>query len=331
MKVFRRVLAVALVLALVLALSACGGGTAKPSGGGASPSGGGAPSGKQITIGLSLASTTNNPYLMALSAAVQASLEAKGWKVILQDADMDAAKQSTQFSNLITQGVDLIVYWAEDASAAVADAKKASDAGIPVINFFVGADPEADQYMKAYVGADQEAVGATLGKYANDLLKGQGNYVIVNGMEGASDFILRAQGFSETLDPLGNYSKLAEEYTSSDRTKAQTVMENFLTAYPNIDLVFCCNDDYGIGAYNAIAASGRSMYILGIDGTDQCLQLIKDGKWAATIYQPVTMMGDQVAMVAEKLLNGETIDYNQPVPIILVDKTNVDQYLTPAS
>lgn len=328
MKNLKRIALVLLALCMLVALCACAAkeAPAAPAEGDSAPADADAP-----VIGVSLSSTTNNPYLMAMSQAVVAALEAKGYVVDLQDADMDATKQSTQFNNLITKGVDLIVYWQFDAAAAVSDAQKAQQAGIPVINFFVNASEEAEQFMNAYVGASQFDIGFELGKIAAEKMGDEGNYVIVNGMEGASDFVLRADGFRAGLaEGAGTYTELAEEYSHSDRTQAQTIMENFLTAYPDIDLVFCGNDDFGIGVYNAIKAAGRGdeMALLGIDGSEQCLQLIEQGEWDVTVYQTVEMMGEKVAEVTEKVLAGEEIDYDQTLPILVVDESNVAEYIS---
>lgn len=90
-----------------------------------------APADQQITVGVSVATATNNPHIVSLVEALTAALEAQGWTVDLQDADNDSAKQSTQFDTLVTKGVDLIVYWANDAQAAVADCKRPPMQGSP--------------------------------------------------------------------------------------------------------------------------------------------------------------------------------------------------------
>ena len=70
-----------------------------------------APADKQITVGVSVATATNNPHIVSVVNSLIAALEAQGWTTDLQDADGDASKQSTQFDTLVTKNVDLIVYW----------------------------------------------------------------------------------------------------------------------------------------------------------------------------------------------------------------------------
>lgn len=284
-----------------------------------------------IHVGVSVASATNNPHLVAVVGSLVAALEAQGWEVELQDADGDASKQSLQFDNLVTKEKDLIIYWAHDAQAAVADAKKAADAGIPVISYFADCAEEAHQYIEAYVGADQLVIANAIGEYLDELLGGDGSVAIINGKEGKTDFVLRSQGFRDALDASGgNYTILAEEWSDSDRTQAQSIMENYLTTYPDIDAIFTTSDDFGYGALNAIESAGKAgeIKLVSIDGQIEVLQAIKDGKWDLTVYQTPAMMADKCVEVAQKVLAGEEIgDYNQNTDYYLVTAENVDDYL----
>ena len=288
-----------------------------------------APADKQITVGVSVATATNNPHIVSVVNSLIAALEAQGWTTDLQDADGDASKQSTQFDTLVTKNVDLIVYWAHDAQAAVADCKKAADAGIPVISFFADCADDAHQYINAFVGANQLVIANEVGMYTKDVLGGTGKVCIINGKEGKTDFVQRSEGFRKALEGT-DIEILAEEYSDSDRTQAQTIMENFLTTYPEIDLVFTASDDFGYGALNAIQAAGKAgqIKIVSIDGQQEVLQAIKAGDWDLTIYQTPEMMADKVVEVANRIFAGETIEeYNQNTDYYLVTSENVDDYL----
>lgn len=283
----------------------------------------------EIVIGVSVASATNNPHIAAVCSTLQTALENQGWKCILQDADNDASKQSIQFDNLVTQEVDLIVYWAHDPDAAVADVKKADAAGIPVVAYFADASAEAGEYIEAYVGADQLVIAGEVATCVDNALGGSGNIVIINGKEGKSDFVLRSQGFRETIASLGDYEVLAEEYCDTDRTQCQTIMENYLTTYEDIDAVFVTNDAFGVGAYNAISAAGRDdIQIFSIDGEQEVLKLIKEGAWTADIYQTPMMMAEKCVEIVEQVLAGTFEgDYNQNTDYYIITAENVDDYL----
>ena len=87
---------------------------------------------------------------------------------------------------------------------------------------------------------------------------------------------------------------------------------------------------YVLECLNALEAAGRAgeIMLVSIDGQQEVLQAIKDGKWDLTVYQTPEMMADKAIEVAQKVLAGEEIDeYNQNTDYYLVTAENVDDYL----
>lgn len=68
--------------------------------------------------------------------------------------------------------------------------------------------------------------------------------------------------------------------------------------------------------------------LVSIDGQQEVLQAIKDGKWDLIIYQTPAMMAEKAIEVAQKVLAGEEIaEHNQNTDYYLVTPENVDDYL----
>lgn len=111
-----------------------------------------------------------------------------------------------------------------------------------------------------------------------------------------------------------------------------TAAENILTAHPEVVAILGINDSGALGAYETCVAQGvdtDKFYIGGNDGTQQALELIKEG----TIYRgsvdlnPVGT-GELMIQYAVSLCNGESI------PESYMDSRyrrypgdNVDEYL----
>ena len=99
-----------------------------------------------------------------------------------------------------------------------------------------------------------------------------------------------------------------------------TAAENILTAHPEVVAILGINDSGALGAYE--------FYIGGNDGTQQALELIKEG----TIYRgsvdlnPVGT-GELMIQYAVSLSNGESIPESYMVPVTAVTRDNVDEYL----
>ena len=72
----------------------------------------------------------------------------------------------------------------------------------------------------------------------------------------------------------------------------------------------------------------KDLYVVGFDGTTDGLQAVKDGKMLATIKQQPDWMGLTDIDDMESVLDGKTIDKTIDAPTVVVNKTNVDKYLS---
>jgi ribose transport system substrate-binding protein len=75
-----------------------------------------------------------------------------------------------------------------------------------------------------------------------------------------------------------------------------------------------------LGAIEAIGAAGKtkSIAVVGFDAQDDARTAIREGRMAATIAQNPYEMGRLAVMSASRILKGETLPAEQPVPIQLV-------------
>lgn len=107
--------------------------------------------------------------------------------------------------------------------------------------------------------------------------------------------------------------------------------EDSLLSYDTIDAIVCQNDDAALGVVEALKSSGKleSIQVLGVDGSDDALQSIKDGEMTMTALQDAKAQAEAGADIFEKLKNGtdpaEIEDVN--IPFKIVTKDNAGDYL----
>ena len=138
----KKLFAVPLTIAMILAMTACGGGSTPVSSGGAAPS---SPEGaKQVTVGL--IQLMEHPSLDEIRAAITARLEEKSAEsgvsiqVNYQNAQGDTSTINTICQQFVAGKVDVIVAIATPAAQGAAAA--AENSGIPVV-FSAVTDPVA--------------------------------------------------------------------------------------------------------------------------------------------------------------------------------------------
>lgn len=219
------------------------------------------------------------------------------------DGKASAETQVQIMSDLVNQKYDAIILQAADSAALAASVQQAEAAGIPVITLNLDADtPHAG--LIAMV--DYEA-GVLVAQNIAESVGEEGNVVIIQATAGATRGENLEAGFR---DRMAEYEKMEILDAQSGEwltEKANVVMNDFLTKYPEIDGVFCHNDAMAEGASQAAEAAGRleEIVIWGADGEKKALEYIEQGKMAGTIYTNCYDQGATAARLAMYLIGSE--------------------------
>ena len=269
-------------------------------------------------IGLAV-STLNNPFFVDLrDGALEAANEA-GLTITVADAQNDPNRQLSQIENFIQQGVSIILVNPCDSAAIVPAIKAANKANIPVITVDRGADGGE---VVCHIASDNVEGGRMAGEFLAKLVDYKGKLVELEGIPGTSAARDRGAGFNEVIKKYPDIKIVARQEAGFDRAKGMTVMENILQAQPEIDGIFCHNDEMALGALRAVEAAGRlsAIKIVGFDATDDAVKSVKDGKLVATVAQKPRVMGSMAVDTAKQVLDGVKVDEFIPVPLELVVK-----------
>lgn len=268
----------------------------------------------------------NHPYRVAAVEEFEAAVEEKGlnWEVVVCDGNNDAAKQTSDVEDLITQGVDLIVMSPVTADALTPVAKTIMDAGIPLV--LLDRTINSEDYT-TFVGGDNRMIGEIVADaIAADLGEEGGNIVEIQGTLGASATIDRHEGFADRIAEKYPNLKVVQDNTGEyDRAKAMTVMEDFIQTGVEVDAIYCHNDAMAMGAMTALQASGvEGVKIYGADGTVELMDEIKKETVSGTAFYPTG--STKAVEVIEKILNGEEVEKKYMVDVPLVTLENIDEY-----
>jgi len=267
------------------------------------------------TIGLAI-STLNNPFFVDLEAGAKAKAAELNVKLVTLDSQDDSATEMSNVEDLINQGVDIIMINPTDSDAVKGAVEAANKANIPVITLDRGANGGE---VVSHIASDNVAGGKLAGGYIIELLGGKGKVVELEGIPGASAARDRGQGFNEAIDG-SDIEVVAKQTANFDRAEGLTVMENILQAQPEIDAVFAHNDEMALGAMEAVKASGRDIYVVGFDATDDAKAAVESGDMAATVEQLPKEIGSLGIDTAVKVLNGKKVEEMIPVNLQLVTK-----------
>ncbi|MEV0221671.1 substrate-binding domain-containing protein [Streptomyces sp. NPDC050704] len=274
-------------------------------------------------IGLSL-STMNNPFFVQIRQGAQAEAKRLGADLTVTDAQNDASQQANQLQNFTSEGVDAIIVNPVDSDAAGPSVRSANKADIPV----VGVDRGVNKADTAALVASDNIAGGKLGaKAMAEKLGGQGKIVILQGLAGTSASRERGAGFAEGLKAYPGIKVVARQPADFDRTKGLDVMTNLLQAHPDVDGVFAENDEMALGAIKALGSkAGKSVQVIGFDGTPDGLKAVKEGTMYASVAQQPKELGRIAVENALRAADDKKVDKTVKVPVKVVTAKNVDEF-----
>lgn len=311
----------AMLLVSVGTLSACGNsGLSKGSDSGSTKVTKKSP--KQLKVGVSI-STLSNPAFIVLKDKVEAYAKDHGTTVQITDAQNDTAKQNNDMEDFIQKKVDAIIVNPCDSAAIATEVKAANDANIPVVCIDRSSDSGK---VLSTVATDSVAGGKMAAKYLIDTVGENAKVAEITGIPGASATRERGEGFDGYAK--GKLDIVTKQTAGFDRAKALTVAENIIQAHPDIKAIFAQNDEMAVGASKAVAASAhKDIKVIGFDGAEAYLKMIKAGTGQATIAQSWDKMGTMSLDAIYDHFQGKKVQKNIQPPITLTTKDNVDKVL----
>jgi ribose transport system substrate-binding protein len=287
-----------------------------------------APQEKGITVGV-VHNLANHPSIQAIIQGFNDEAKYYPIKYIFLDPAYDPQKQVAMIEDLVSQKVDVIAVNAVDPDAIVPALKAANDAGIPVVMHNADVSEAGRPYVKTFVSPKLYPQGQAVGALAAKDLNCKGNIVIISGKAGQTGVMERTQGFKDAVAaacPGGGITYLAEQYANWAKDEAVTVMQDFLTRYPNIDAVYALDDYMAVGALQSIDAAGMKgkIKVYGVGGTKEGCQAIKDGDMQGSAFHFSYLVGVYTARAAWDVAHGRPLTPFIEVPTLPLDRNNVD-------
>lgn len=298
------------------------------------------PEKKQIYAGFVPPALTS-PFHVAIIQGTESQAAKLNWHLEVQApaSESDFASFVSTVEQLLKKGVKIISINPIDANSATTVVKEANGKGVPILahNFIT---PFNEGKVAAYIGYDQWGGAERLGEYTCGLLAKK--YHTTPQETGGKVFILlgidsifthrRTGGFKAGLSKNCPQVEIVGEQSAEWlRTMGYDVANIALQKDPTIDVFFGNSDEMAIGATLAAEQYGKKInedfFAVGIDGNPPTLDLLKSGKFSATLGVDPYRMGITVVNTMEKVLRGEDVPQFIITPSVVVTPENVDDYL----
>ena len=228
-----------------------------------------------------------------------------------------------------------------EAPDVVPIAKMLEEAGVYWVNWWnKPPDVKVTDYPHWVSHVAFDAVGQ--GYYnAKELFKtfktpNQGKIIAIQGMLANNAAIGRFQGLQDALKENPGVTLLQWETAEWDTTKAYNITKALLAAYPDVDGVWCANDNMGMGAIQALKEAGLAGKVLvtGTDGNPEAFDAIKAGYMTSTEFQDSRYQAQLGLTMCLAAKDGKLDVKNLPskhrswlIPGVKVNRENVDEFV----
>lgn len=250
--------------------------------------------------------------------------------------DMDVNTEIQQIENFISSGYDAILTEPLNSNDATEAMQKAHDSGMAVVTFDTIPNCSYNFSFTASNSVLGYKIGEAAAKWAKQNLVAKGIAPIIGIVDyPESEFLTqRANGIRKALQELLPQGKIVIAASGTTETKGLEAGENFLTAYPKMNVVCTINDDSAAGVYQAFSAAGygnaKDRGLFSCDGTKTSLQNVaKGGFHKVDIDLSLPGVGESMVEVAIQYLTGKHVTYpkDNPFPMRVVDVTNAKEAL----
>ncbi len=247
---------------------------------------------------------------------------------IIVKTSPDGASQANAVEDLVTQGINALVILPHNPDELAASIKAVHDKGIFVTIVDRALSDPSNQDL--YVGGDNPELGAVAGDYIKATTP-NAQVVVIRGLPIPIDQ-MRQDGFDKAIAGSG-VKVLEKQFGNWSRDDAFKVMQDFLTKYPKIDVVWAQDDDMVVGVEEAIKQANRSdiQYVIGGAGMKEMVKRVMDGDKMipVNVAYPPAMVGTALELTVAGLVDQVPIRGSYILDATLITKDNAKEFYFP--
>ncbi|NBZ87704.1 substrate-binding domain-containing protein [Stagnihabitans tardus] len=290
---------------------------------------------KPVTIGVSIPAAdhgwTSGVVFHANRVAETLMAQHPGLNIIVKTSP-DPASQANALQDLEIQGIDALVILPTDPDPLVNSIKEIKGKGTFVAIVDRAPSVNDESVRDLYVAGNNFALGEVAGNYIKATTP-DAQVVVIRGMPIPIDQT-RQDGFDKAIAGSG-VTVLDRQFGNWNRDDAFKVMQDYLTKFPEIDVVWCQDDDMAVGVLQAIEQAGRTdiQYVVAGAGSKDMIKRVMDGDKMipVDVLYPPAMVGTALEMTVAGIYGQVPVRGTFTVDATLITKDNAAAYYFPDS
>lgn len=281
---------------------------------------------RPLTLAVFTKNRVNPAYDAARLVADRLAIEAGARTIHYVPQTPDhVGQQKTLVSEALASPPDGVLFNPTDDVAMAEDMARFAASGIPVA-VFINRMPGK---TLTFVGSDDIAVGYKAAKALIDGLGGKGGIVALDGTPSARTARDRTIGLQRAVAEAPGITLLGARVGYLQQAPARTAMAELLKDHPRIDGVWTANDVMAFGALDALADSGRTAKVVGVNGLPGAIDHIEQGRMLASVDFSAFNIAAIATRAMLRHLEGKPVPQEIMVPAELIDRLNCHRWKVP--
>ncbi len=264
-------------------------------------------------------------FWQTVRAGAEAAAKEAGVEMVwaAPQVETDYTGQASIVEDFINRRMSALVLAPSHQKALVSVAERAVDAGIPVVVMDSGLDSSRPV---SYVATDNYQGGVLAAREMGRLLGGKGKVAVVGIAAGSGSGLERESGFQDTIKKdFPGIELLGLQYSDSDRSKALSVAEDFLSRAPDLAGMFGSNESAAVGVFRAVQNRGRKgqVKVVGFDASSDLVEALRDGTIDALVVQNPFRIGHDAVAAAVAAIRKQPVAKRIDTGVVVVTRDNL--------
>jgi len=269
--------------------------------------------------------TLDHPYWQNMRLGAKDEARKLGVEVTILNAKEDSVLQIEQIKEIIATRVDLVCLVPMKAEPLVRGVQMLNRAGIGVI--IVNREVAPGCEYICYTGTDTYAGAVVSAKILAEAMGGKGELVEFHQHLGTGPEVARSKALRDVLKDYPDIKPVARIPHRGERDIVKTEMQTLLQKYPNLTGIYAHGDNFAIAAAQVCRKVGRTdVKIVGMGGSREAIEAIKEGVLTGTSYQQPEEEGRSAIRLAVSYLDGEKLKKRYPVDCPPITRENAHKF-----
>ena len=288
----KKILAIALALAMVLSLGAVAF----------------AADGDLIKVGIINNDPNESGYRTANDAAMRATFtEENGYEATFYNNN-DAAQQIATAQQMIQDEVDFLLLSPGSTTGWDTVLQDAADAGTQIILFDRMLEADESAYVAAVV-SDMAAEGETAVTWLEEQGLDEYNIIHIQGHMGSDAQLGRTGALDEKVEAEDNWNYVTQQTADWNEETARTIVQSVIDSGEEFNVIYAENNGMARGAVAALDANGIThgkdgdVIVIGFDSDKWAMESVLNGEWNYMgLCNP--MQAEKVDKIIKDLMEG---------------------------